>query len=216
MIYRDGASEGSFEELIRREMGAVRRAFYELGQEKVTCTNPNPENCAGNGCIFCTPPITFIAAQKDHNIRIVPSQKSGDSRKIDNVPSGTVVDTIVTSFRNGLKLSTEAATEAGKEARLRCFEDANDDGFDFLLVAQGGLKGTSKPMYYRVLLNENAVWKPEGGKDTSPLTKEALQTMTYHMAFQCKGKINSSVEHFACNLTLVTLIYRWHRHKVPS
>ena len=44
------------------------------------------------------------------------------------------------------------------------------------------LTGTSKPVYYRVLLNENAVWKPCSG--TSPLTKDILQLITYHMTFQ--------------------------------
>lgn len=50
------------------------------------------------------------------------------------------------------------------------------------MCSLGGLKGTSKPIYYRVILNENAVWKPDA--HASPLSREILQMITYHMAFQ--------------------------------
>ena len=39
--------------------------------------------------------------------------------------------------------------------------------------------GTSKPVYYRVLLNENYV-----AKVGTPLTSDILQCVTYHMTFQ--------------------------------
>lgn len=52
----------------------------------------------------------------------------------------------------------------------------------FFWFPEGGLKGTSKPIYYRVILNENAVWKPHA--DATPLSREILQLITYHMAFQ--------------------------------
>jgi hypothetical protein len=42
--------------------------------------------------------------------------------------------------------------------------------------------GTSKPIYYRTLLNENAVWRVSS--DTTPLTRDTLQKLTYHMSFQ--------------------------------
>ena len=37
-------------------------------------------------------------------------------------------------------------------------------------------------MYYRVILNENAVWRPND--KCSPLTKNKLQLCTYHQSFQ--------------------------------
>jgi len=50
------------------------------------------------------------------------------------------------------------------------------------MTSQGGLKGTSKPIYYRVLLNENAIWK--ASENCTPLTKEMLQTCTYYQSYQ--------------------------------
>ena len=41
------------------------------------------------------------------------------------------------------------------------------------------IPGTSKPVYYRVLLNEN--FSPNGG---TPLSSDVLQRITYHMTFQ--------------------------------
>lgn len=37
-------------------------------------------------------------------------------------------------------------------------------------------------MYYRVILNENAVWRPNS--KCSPLTREELQICTYHQSYQ--------------------------------
>ena len=59
------------------------------------------------------------------------------------------------------------------------------ESFDHLLTAQGGMKGTSKPIYYRVLLNENAFWGPHDGTgEVTPLTKENLELCTYHMSLK--------------------------------
>ena len=66
---------------------------------------------------------------------------------------------------------------------MELFESVKDDGFDFFLTAQGGLKGTSKPVYYRVLLNENYVWKPTSGKG-SPLTADMIKKVTFAMSHQ--------------------------------
>jgi hypothetical protein len=56
--------------------------------------------------------------------------------------------------------------------------------FVLILKAPGGLKGTSKPVYYRVLLNDNLTIKPLGSDLGTPLTKFELEKMTYHMSFQ--------------------------------
>ena len=100
--------------------------------------------------------VTFVIAQKDHNFRLAPCEER-DSFK-NNVPSGTIVE----------------GMSYGKV----------DGTFDFLLTPQGGLKGTSKPMLYRVLLDEN-------DSSPSPLTKDLLCEMIYQMAFQCKLSISS-------------------------
>jgi eukaryotic translation initiation factor 2C len=144
VVYRDGGSDGSFDRIIDEEVHAVRQAISDLDQGGNESANVS------------APRITFLIAQNNHNMRVVPTKENDAIR--NNVPSGTLVDEFSTS-------------------------DSNDT-FDFLLTPQGGLKGTSKPIYYRVLLNENA--KRPADFDGSPLTKEKLPQLTYHMAFQCK------------------------------
>jgi hypothetical protein len=120
------------------------------GACKLTCEGRDPH------CDGCNPPkITFVVAQRDHNMCVVPAELN-DAVK-NNVPSGTLVDSLITSY------------------------GASDDMFDFLLTPQGGLKGTSKPMYYRVVTNENMVDEanPNG------LRKEDLYKIVYAMSFQC-------------------------------
>lgn len=43
---------------------------------------------------------------------------------------------------------------------------------DFLLTAQGGLKGTSKPVFYRPLVNENP-----------SLNRDVLESVVYGLSF---------------------------------
>jgi len=143
---------------------------------KFQCLN---SKCA-NGCVYCTPPITAIICQTQHQIRIVPDDHE---QSCNNVPSGTVVDQEILSTRNWQKLATkDIPKDVIQGVDDRILMNSYDDGFDFVLVSHGGLKGTSKPVYYRVLWNENAVW---GVNETStPLTRDALELMTYHMSFQ--------------------------------
>ena len=190
MVYRDGGSDGSFAAIVDTEVCAIRRAFCEIAtQDDQTFVCPNANVCNGSGCQFCTPPITFIVAQNDHNIRIVPTPNNGPG-KPSNVPSGTIVDSRITSYSH-FKLP-EARNQANQQVAsdgksLHLFETKPDQGMDFLLTAHGGLKGTSKPVYYRVLLNENAVRPPAAcGTNVSPLSDASIQKMTYHMAFQCE------------------------------
>lgn len=49
------------------------------------------------------------------------------------------------------------------------------------MTAHGGLKGTSKPVLYRTLLNEN---ERPSDEDETPLTQENLEHLIYHMSFQ--------------------------------
>lgn len=156
IVYRDGGSDGSFDKIRDEEVPAVREAICEMNRSG---NRYCPNDCDERNCEACAPKITFVVAQKDHNMRIVPSNACDAVR--GNVPSGTLVDGYITSY------------------------EGMDETFDFLLVPQGGLKGTSKPMHYRVILNENA--KPVVGHEDqcTPLTKEKFFEITYNMAFQC-------------------------------
>lgn len=154
VVYRNGSSEGNFDQVIASEVGSLRKAFQELlgtcashvGNER-SCSN----NC-GDGCTFCTPIITYIVALSQHNIRVVPA-KPEHTRKNNllNVPSGTCVDHTITSYMDGQNMAVEWPTAPSRDPDVRIFEQRESSGFDFLLTAQGGLKGTSKPIFYRVV-----------------------------------------------------------------
>ena len=83
---------------------------------------------------------------------------------------------------NGLSTNEDLKDETptSTQGKMQLFPQADHSSDDFLLTAQGGLKGTSKPMYYRVRLNENKIWGPQGG---TPLTKEDIERCTYQMSF---------------------------------
>lgn len=75
LYYRDGVSEGQFQECLNVELTALRRACQ---QKK---NNYNPQ-------------ITFIIVQKRHHTRFFPQGKSEGKNR--NVFPGTVVDTDIT------------------------------------------------------------------------------------------------------------------------
>ena len=200
-MYRDGGSDGNFDEIIELEVGGIRKALFEWNRDKIadfTCINA--AKCNQQGCVHCTSPITFVVAQNDHGTRIVPDVVDGGNLK-RNVPPGTVIDSLITSFRNGMRLSTDPVVPVpGRTFKNTVDYDIveEDGGFDFFLVAQGGRIGTSRPVYYRVLLNENAVNKPvlyvkqEGlqqqheqqvRQQATKLTRDKLKILTYTMSF---------------------------------
>ena len=196
-MYRDGGSDGNFDEIIQLEVGGIRKALFEWNHDNIadfTCINA--AKCNQQGCVHCTSPITFVVAQNDHGTRIVPDVEKGGNMK-KNVPPGTVIDSMITSFRNGMRVSTDPVIPV----QGRTFKNTvdyniaeEDGGYDFFLVAQGGRIGTSRPVYYRVLLNENAVNKPvlyvkqEGQQQVrqqaTKLTRDKLKILTYTMSFQ--------------------------------
>ena len=77
IYYRDGVSEGQFEDILNLEMTAIQRACKEL--------EPGYE-----------PGITFVVAQKRHKTRMFPAEKQNGDRN-GNVLPGTVVDTEITN-----------------------------------------------------------------------------------------------------------------------
>lgn len=171
-MYRDGVSEGSFDRVRKIEIQSIRTACRELQG----C--PSCEACT-SGCAFCCPQITFVVCMTQHRVRVVPATPN-DNPRDKNVPSGTCVDNTIMDANNSIPKSTP---ESNPPKRLRRFDEPAGDcnGCDFLLTAQGGLKGTSKPIYYRVLLNENA---EIGCQGATALNKKKLELATYHMSFQ--------------------------------
>jgi len=77
VYFRDGVSEGQFQEVCEKELTAIQRACKSLSGSY----QPN---------------ITFIVAQKRHNTRLFPQNDKDGVGKMKNVPPGTVVDTEIT------------------------------------------------------------------------------------------------------------------------
>ncbi|KAL8214340.1 hypothetical protein R6Q57_003789 [Mikania cordata] len=76
IFYRDGVSEGQFNEVLLNEMDKIRKACVSLEENYL-------------------PPVTFIVVQKRHHTRFFPV-KHGDRASTDrsgNILPGTVVDT---------------------------------------------------------------------------------------------------------------------------
>ncbi|UYV61027.1 AGO3 [Cordylochernes scorpioides] len=77
LFFRDGVSEGQFQEVLRDELSEIKRACADLS--KVT----DPYN----------PTITFVVVQKRHHARFKPENPHQSSGKCGNIPPGTTVDT---------------------------------------------------------------------------------------------------------------------------
>lgn len=104
-------------------------------------------------------PLAYLLCQSQHNIKVVPADERNSVR--NNVHSGTVLSGEQLQILSGTGLNASS----------------------FLLTAQGGLKGTSKPVLYRTLSNENENHRPSNEAAT-PLTREKLERLIYHMSFQ--------------------------------
>jgi eukaryotic translation initiation factor 2C len=123
VFYRDGVSEGQFQQVFNYEVKAIHEACNKLE----------------NGY---APAITFVVVQKRHNTRLFV-ENSKDADRSGNVKAGTVVD-------NGI-----------------CHAIEND----FYLMSHAGLKGTSRPTHYHVLMDEIG------------FTADELQTLTYNLCY---------------------------------
>ncbi|KAM3369442.1 hypothetical protein ACQJBY_017370 [Aegilops geniculata] len=109
IFFRDGVSETQFDKVLKEEMHALRVACLRYPGYK--------------------PLTTFVVVQKRHHTRLFHREKNGGSTHYSdqNIPPGTVVDTVITHPRE----------------------------FDFYLCSHWGTKGTSRPTHYHVLLDEN-------------------------------------------------------------
>lgn len=78
IFYRDGVSEGQFNQVLLEEMDAIRKACASLQQDYM-------------------PRVTFVVVQKRHHTRLFPANH-GDRNSTDrsgNILPGTVVDTTI-------------------------------------------------------------------------------------------------------------------------
>ncbi|XP_027910145.1 protein argonaute 5 [Vigna unguiculata] len=78
IFYRDGVSEGQFNQVLLYEMDAIRRACNSLEADYL-------------------PPVTFVVVQKRHHTRLFPMDHGGrdSTDRSGNIMPGTVVDTTI-------------------------------------------------------------------------------------------------------------------------
>ncbi|SAM03101.1 hypothetical protein [Absidia glauca] len=92
LFYRDGVSEGQFEQVLKNEVAAIRAACASLDK------NYNP-------------PLTFVVVQKRHHARFFPIE-ARDADRTGNCQPGTVVDTsIVHPFEFDFYLQSHAGLQ---------------------------------------------------------------------------------------------------------
>ncbi|KMZ60694.1 Protein argonaute 7 [Zostera marina] len=109
LFFRDGVSETQFHKVLEKELQAIR------------------SGCSKFGGGSYKPTITFIVVQKRHHTKLFQSDDKSGRFSDENVPPGTVVDSVITH-----------PTE-----------------FDFYLCSHWGMKGTSRPTHYHVLRDDN-------------------------------------------------------------
>ncbi|KAK1315623.1 Protein argonaute 7 [Acorus calamus] len=109
LFFRDGVSETQFHKVLDKELKAIQAACSRFQQPY-------------------RPAITFAVVQKRHHTRLFLDESSEPGSSADeNVPAGTVVDTVITHPRE----------------------------FDFYLCTHWGTKGTSRPTHYHVLWDDS-------------------------------------------------------------
>ncbi|XP_010551411.1 PREDICTED: protein argonaute 7 [Tarenaya hassleriana] len=110
IFFRDGVSENQFKKVLQEELRAIKTACSKF---------PGYD-----------PRVTFSVVQKRHHTRLFPfdpDRSSPSSSSDENIPPGTVVDTVITHPKE----------------------------FDFYLCSHWGVKGTSRPTHYHVLRDES-------------------------------------------------------------
>lgn len=108
--YRDGVSEGQFDQVMATEKTAMLQACHEI--------NPDYGKKVQ---------LTIVVVQKRHHTRFFPGQTQvGKGDKNNNVPAGTIVDTMITR--------------------------PNEN--HFYLVSHQSIQGVAKPTKYAILLDQ--------------------------------------------------------------
>ena len=153
LFYRDGMSDGNFVK-VDNEVAMIR----EAAEEKLGNTIPISElksDCKKCYCVSC---ILFS------HVLFAPAFVICQS----NIGFRMVPSTVAYNFRG------KPINNVGSGTYI-------PDGDSFYLVAQGGLKGTSKPVKYVVYVNENS--SPVDGRSIG-LTLENLIECTFYMAWK--------------------------------
>lgn len=136
LFFRDGVSEGQFYKVLEEELRALKAACKRFENYNPTITftvvqkrhHTRLFHSDGQG----TEPVNSYAGGRVHhsvsrNAPPAGKRSSSSSDAQDNIPPGTVVDTLITHPRE----------------------------FDFYLCSHSGIKGTSRPTHYHVLWDEN-------------------------------------------------------------
>lgn len=113
LYFRDGVSEGQFQELMHVELQAMKRAVASL---KLKCN------------------ITLVVVQKRHHTRFFPGKSGIGDRKNNNVPAGTIVDTDIT-FPNETQyylVSHQSIQGVAKPTKYVVLHDDNNINMDDL------------------------------------------------------------------------------------
>ncbi|MGH0151680.1 UNVERIFIED_CONTAM: hypothetical protein FKN15_019751 [Acipenser sinensis] len=167
IFYRDGISEGQFNQVLHHELLAIREACIKLEKDyqpgitfvvvqkrhhtRLFCTDRNERVlhhellAIREACIKLEkdyqPGITFVVVQKRHHTRLFCTDRNERVGKSGNIPAGTTVDTKIT----------------------------HPSEFDFYLCSHAGIQGTSRPSHYHVLWDDNH------------FTSDELQVLTYQL-----------------------------------
>lgn len=110
IFYRDGVSEGQFNDVLEYEYRALREACQEMG----------------DGSSGYAPPITFVIVQKRHQTRIF-AQDRRDTDRSGNVKPGVVIDTRICHPREfDFYLSSHAGLQGTiRPTHYHCLVDEN-------------------------------------------------------------------------------------------
>ncbi|KAI6672750.1 hypothetical protein NL676_000656 [Syzygium grande] len=101
IIFRDGVGESQFNQVLDIELEQIVKAYQNMGETRI-------------------PKFTVIVGQKNHHTKLFQANSP------ENVPPGTVVDSMIVHPRN----------------------------YDFYMCAHAGMIGTSRPAHYHVLIDE--------------------------------------------------------------
>ncbi|KAJ8920698.1 hypothetical protein NQ315_004837 [Exocentrus adspersus] len=110
VFFRDGVSEGQFEQVRRAEIRAIRSACKKLQRDGYE------------------PSITFLVVQKRHHTRLFPTNPRDSEDRNNNVPAGTCVDTTITHpFLQDFYLVSHASIQGvAKPTKYCTLWDDND------------------------------------------------------------------------------------------
>ncbi|XP_076257754.1 protein argonaute-2-like isoform X5 [Rhynchophorus ferrugineus] len=112
VFFRDGVSEGQFEEVVTKEVAAIRGACKQMQKEGFE------------------PRVTFLVVQKRHHTRLFPKDSRDSQDKNNNVPAGTCVDTDITHpFMTDFYLVSHASIQGVAKPTKYCVlhDDNNMD-----------------------------------------------------------------------------------------